>query len=580
METKNIYENLIMTSCFNRLKAIRNSWNEDAGDRYGLATIIDIGGEDYRSYSFIMKRCEDIILEMIPYLAMELLKAYGIKSHWYQIKRNDAHVFAVNDKENWPDYVKQSNHQAVFAFSCEDAEHKEILYIFKKYGIDERLPKSLIDTILSENDLKHYCYISIAERETYKEVINHNDNINDPSRGTGIFSLKYFFDSFFGDGEYAVFKEYADVLTRKVKDYYGFEIVRTLKPNTLHNYRSTVRDDLRNFDIRLVDKEGRISEEQKKIIEKQFFGEKNFELLTGSSDFAQSYMTAEWLFHSLAEAGNIDLTAIAMGYFKSIEQFLFNFIRLHTFEKDGANRKIYVGKYDRLDLTDALMKDDQKTKDINLGSLTGFFGFYNSNKGQYWNRNKDLLVREINNDTYEYIVDVLSGIVGLRNGFFHKHNLLEWEKVTEARNNARLVFYLILGAYTLSDKDKSELGKIENSTHDDYYKLCEYMNQRSYETGLNGLDIPIFYLCGQTDPYSFWLLHEDDFIEYDIYGDPIYSGIYFRQLQDKNRFQKATRENLPTEIWEGSLSISMNAPISITPSGPQKKIYENGKFYK
>lgn len=181
----------------------------------------------------------------------------------------------------------------------------------------------------------------------------------------------------------------------------------------------------------------------------------------------------------------------------------------------------------------------------------------------------------INNNTYEYIIDVLSGIVGLRNGFFHKHNLLDWEKVVEARNSARLVFYLLLGAYKLSENDKILLGKIEGNHRDSYYKLCEYMNKRSYETGL---EIPIFYLNGQTDPYGFWCLHEDDFIEYDIFGEPIYSGIYFRQISEKNRFQKATRENLPSEIWEGVLSISKNVPIEIKPSGPLKKIYADGVF--
>lgn len=577
MNTTEVYESIMLTSCFSRLKTIRNGWREDKADKYGLATIIDIGGEDYRTYDYIMERCESAVLEMIPYLIMELLKAYNIKSSWYQIKRNDAHIYSVNEKENWPDYVEQGNRQSVFAFSCDDEAHKGILYIFKEYGIGNHLPKSLINTIIKENGLKHYCYISIVERDAYKEILNHNDNENDPSRGTGIFSLQQFFASFFSTEEYGLFKKYADSLTIKVRDYYGFEIVRTLKPNTLHNYRRTVRDNLLSFDIAQIDLESRLSQNQRRIIEENFFGEKNYEILTGSSDFAQSYMTAEWLFTSLTKVGNIDLTAIAMGYFKAIEQLLFAFIKLHTNEKDGVTRRIYVGKAGLLDLTDALMEDDQKTKDMNLGSLTGFFGFYNVEKEQYRGRNKDLLAAGINDNTYEYIIDVLSGIVGLRNGFFHKHNLLDWEKVVEARNSARLVFYLLLGAYKLSENEKKKLGRIEGNNRDSYYKLCEYMNSRVYEAGL---EIPIFYMNGQTDIYGFWCVHEDNFIEYDIFGEPIYSGIYLRRISEKNKFQKATKENLPTEIWEGVLSISRSVPIEIKPSGPLKKIYTDGVFCK
>ena len=129
MDNTNIYENYIMVTCFSRLKAIRNSWNEEMGDKYGLATIIDIGGPDYRSYDFIMNRCKSVIQEMIPYLIMELIKSHGIKTHWYQIERNDAHIYSVSENEKWPDYVEQSNRQKVFAFSCEDDAHKGILYM-------------------------------------------------------------------------------------------------------------------------------------------------------------------------------------------------------------------------------------------------------------------------------------------------------------------------------------------------------------------------------------------------------------------------------------------------------------------
>lgn len=581
MDNTKIYEDIMLTTCFNKLKAIRDGWSEDKGSKYGLATIIDIGGADYRSYDFIMDKCESIILEMIPYVVMELLKAYDIKTQWYQFKRNDARIYYYDGQnEYWKDYFEQSNNQTVFAFSCEDNVHTGILFIFKEFGLGNQLPQSLIDIIISQNKLKHYYYISLVEKDAYKEILNHNDNINDPSRGTEIFSLKYFFNSFFGEEEYRTFKDYADKFTDKVKDYFGFQIVRTLKPNTLHNYRRIVRENLHCFDISAIDIDGRISESQRKIIEKQFFEEKNCELLIGSCDFAQSYMTAEWLFSSLADAGNIDLTAIVMGYFKSIEQLLFDFIKLHTTEKDGAVREIYVGRGKTERITNALLEDDKKSKDINLGSLTGFFGFYKKDINQYISKNNDLFVLGIAKDMREYIIEVFISIARLRNKFFHKHNLLDWEKVREVRNRAHLVFYLLLGAYGISDYDKQELGMLEINKHDDYYRLCEYLNKKVHEIEQNqNLNPPIFYLNGKTDPYDFYCVRKDDFIEYDIYGEPIYSGIYFSQKNENIRFQKEKTENFPREIWEGILNISKSIPIEIKPTGPQKKIYAEGKFF-
>ena len=589
MRNSAIYENIIMTGCFNRMKALRNGWSDERKN-YGLATIMDICGDDYRSYSFVMERCESIIAEMIPYLIMELLKDYGYRTRWYKVNREDAHVYSVKDDVDWKEYVGQHNKKRVFAFSCDDESHRGILYVFKDYGIGNQLPGTLLDTIISENELKYHCYISLVEDEAYSEVLNHNNNENDPSRGTGIFSLRRVFESFFEEDEYAGFKQYAETFTNRVRDYFGFEIVKTLKPNTLHNFRKTVRDELYTLDY-YQGEEGGLEEGQYRKIRENFIENKNCELLTGSSDFAQSYMTAEWLFSSLTEVGNIDLTAIAMGYFKSIEQLLFYFIKQHTREKDGVSRNVFVGKNkpysdDRgyADLTDGLMDDEDKTKDINLGALTGFFGFYNENTDRYYHRNKDLLISGINDNTYEYIIDTLTGIVGLRNGYFHKHNLSgpdAWKKVINARNNARKVFFLILGAYKISDNDKEELGFIHVDDHDDYYKLCEYMNRKAYEKGVmtsTGVDTPIYYLNGQTDPYGFWTLHQDDFIEYDDYGEPIFSGIYFGQLGNNQQFQKATRNNLPTEIWEGVLTISKSVPIEIKPSGPRHMIYKDGKF--
>ena len=583
MDTSSIYENIMMTGCFNRLKAIRNGWKTEDEKAYGLATIIDIGGTDYRSYDFIMKECNPIIIEMIPYLVMELMKAYEITAQFYEIKQNDAHVYSVKENENWPDYVEQSNRKDIFAFSCK-GDAKEGLYVFKEFGIGNRIPESLLKTIKTQNGLKLHCYVSMVEKDAYTEVLNHNDNENDPTRGTGIYSLKQFFDFFFGVNEYGVFKKYTEIFTERVRSYFGFEIVRTLKPNTLHNFRKVVRDGIESFDIAKLDTESRITEEQRELIKKHFFEERRFELLTGSSDFAQSYMTAEWLFESLENAGNIDLTSIAMGYFKAIEQLLFYFIKLHVKENDPITRNIFVGKgrpyadeKGNAELSESLMEDDEKSKDINLGALTGFFGFFSERSSQYYYRNKDLLENGITESTYEYIIDVLTGIVGLRNGYFHKHNLKTWDSVVEARNSARLVFYLLLGAYRISESDKQQLGLIPSENHDDYYRLCEYLNECSGSA--DGLEIPVFYMNGETERYGFWMGYRDDFIEYDIYGEPIYSGAYFRQLHEKNHITKATRDTLPNEIWEGVLKISRSVPIQIEPSGPLKKLYKDGEFF-
>ena len=579
MDTKQVYETVMMEYYLAKMKRLRNSWIGNRTEKkIGLATLIDVEGHEQRQYRGIMDQCNDYIYEMLGHVIKALLKAYNIPVQCYDLRCSTAYSYYGCEERYFLDYMDQHDEKNVLCFNRKD---QEVLFIFKKFGIRNDIPQKTIDDLLKTTKLKTFCYISYVEKEAFSEVINHNDDENDPSRGTNKYSLKQFFEGFFGIDEYLLFREYADEFTQKVRDYFGFELVRTIKPNTLHNFRGSVRYDLLNLNSQISQLLVNISEEQKKILDEHFFAQKNYELLLGKNDFAQSFMTAEWLYTSLSNAGNIDLTAIAMGYFKAIEQLLFSFIKLHTYEKDHVNRKIYTGKNDpnadqkgNATLTNTLINDEDRTKKLTLSSLTGFFGHYNDRTNSYVGRNQDILNNGINGMTYEFIIDTFDGVVGLRNGYFHKDNLSDWQKVESARNKALTVFYLLFGAYRISADDRRELGLILVDEHDDFYKLCDYINQKAYDSSM--LTKPIFYFEDINDPNDYVFPRADNYIEYDNYGEPIYSGIYFSRKGQREWSKKITREEVPTEIWEGVFTITRDLEYLV--SGPQKKIFDNGTF--
>ena len=578
MDNSSIYEKLLIDNCFNKIKSLRNSWTQSNSNTDKSTMIIDIGGNDYRFYDYIMEQCEVIIIEAILAVIVELIKAYDIETHFYQIIRDDAHIYLDSDNKVWPSYVNQNNKQKVLVFSCNDANHNGTLYIFKKYGINNTLPPSLVKRILVEKKLKSYRYISLVEDEAYMENLGHNNDPSDPSRGTRIYSLKQFFDSFFNESEYASFKKYTDKLSDLAKDYLGFEIVRTLRPNTIHNFRKAIRDNLYKTDFSEIDKTGIITNDQRKIIENNLFAEHNIELLTGNSLFAQSFMTAEWLFLSLSSAGNIDMTPIVMGYYKSIEQFLFSYISLHTKEKDNVKREIFAGKANGyVELTDSLITDKEKTKEITMSSLTGFFGYHKDTTKPYITKNTDLLSIGINTNTYYFVIDVLTKVPETRNELFHKHNLTEWSEVIDARKCALQVFSLVLGSYRIDMTDQTFLGMLNSTSHDDFNNLCEYVENRLY-TYDSVAKRPIFYFNEHADPINCWIAREDTSIEYNEYGEPKYSGLYFIRPGDKEHVIRITHQNTPSEIWEGVWDFSGKVPNLFGQSGPIKKLYENGKF--
>lgn len=577
MDTQRIYERIVMNDYFKKMKCLRNQWKDSTDRKFArIPSLVDIGGEDYAQYDPIIKTGHALVIDMINAVIQALLEEYNIPVTYYDLSKgvSDAYFFD-GEKEVQVEHSQVRQKKRILAFSRND-ENTDLLYIFKEFGIEKRVPKNILAALSQSAKLNMYCYISYVENEAFSEVLNHNDNEKDPTRGTGIYSLKQFFIDFFGQNEYNVFKSYTKKFEASVNEYFGFVLLRTLKPNAILNFKKQCWNELQKINASRISELNRLSDSQRTIIEKHFFNERNCDIVLGKSDFAQSYMTAEWLYLSLPNAGKIDLTAIAMGYFKSIEQLLFCFVSLHTFEKDGYPRKIYVNGIGLDDVTDALIKDEEKTKLITLGGLTGFFGQYYSDTGRHIPRNQDLLASGINSQTHDFIIETLNSITPLRNGYFHKDNLENSDVVNKARTTAQLIFYLILGAYTLSENDKEELKIIRRNKQNDFYKLCSYINNKYYDSKM--LEIPIIYKYKDSDPYEFVLPYYDDSIEYDEYGEAVFSGLYFKQFGKNGKVFKLTQETVPAELWEGTLVISESIPISIQPSGPQLQLFKNGAF--
>ena len=150
-DTKKIYENAMLEVCFNKLKSLRNSWTYEKNDKFGLATIIDICGDDYLSYDYIMKHTENIIFDMIPNICRSLMDEYGIHTKWYQFREKEARVYSIDEVNNWLEYVEHINCNYSYAFSYKNLDNENVLYIFKKFGLNNRFPKSLIKTMI-ENE--------------------------------------------------------------------------------------------------------------------------------------------------------------------------------------------------------------------------------------------------------------------------------------------------------------------------------------------------------------------------------------------------------------------------------------------
>lgn len=160
--------------------------------------------------------------------------------------------------------------------------------------------------------------------------------------------------------------------------------------------------------------------------------------MIGKKNFAISFITSEWFYTMYQLTENLDLTNIVAGYLKSIEQLLFAVIQLS--EDTGITIKS-KGR----DIVQ-FSKENDDIIDTTLGSLEQVI----AHNGR---------ILDVNRYAKEYIVEAIDDWRDKqRNGYFHKHNLHDTEKVDEIREKAFQLYFLILGSCTIRDEQFVHMG--------------------------------------------------------------------------------------------------------------------------
>ena len=520
--------------------------------------------EGYSSYQFLIDQVKEESVAIVRRIIRDNLKERDINVQLVQI---GTQVIQHNGKDKvipapFLSFIKSDNTGS-------------ILYIFKEFGMQNTLPKNYLNSATKGCKADNYKIVSLVEGRASMEYIgSQNLSEDDASEKTHLYSIRQFFEEVFDNDEYNKFIEVIHEITAKAKEVFGYRVVKTLTPSTLFSYKKAVEYKIKHYNYSGIVSAG-ISAEQMEEMEKQFFDKDYYKVMIGNKKFAVSFLTAEWLYDSLKKSGKIDFTAVAMGYLKSMEQFLYDFASLSTNEKDRRNRRIFAGRNGLIDLTDDNIVD--KKEDITLGCLTQFFQFPG---------NKDLLRIEIDDTTYQYIKNKLYEIKELRNGYFHKDNMEEWDIVEEARDNAYIMFYLFLGAYRINDT-AGIIGIPDTNSSNDYYRLCEYVNYH---------DTIVYYLdYGQADDKTGgYFAGTDTGISFNEFGDAEYSGVYFRKIPGiemkkcevtieqvmgggmrPEEAAKYNTEDLPNTIKIGTINMTLNG---MEFSGPDRELYVDGRF--
>ncbi len=445
-------------------------------------------------------------------------------------------------------------------FSVKDFKKKTI-YLFKEIEPDFLLINGKLDISSEEKDklgVSDCKMVYFTFDEAFKQNIFHNEDIHDASRGTNMYSFKWFFELYFGKHEYLKFEQEFKKYISNVTDCIGYVSLKTLSYSAQINIKRIVEKEFKSFNyasvlgIPLKDKE----QKAYNYLYNHFLESKTISFVYGDNDCAESIITAEWLFRSFKKVKAVDLSIIAVGYFKFVEQLLFSFMSLQTNKGLVFTRN---SKENPIELTDENIKSG-----ITIGTMAHFI-----------KNNRDLFSSNYD-DIKDYFVNQILDYSKLRNGYTHKHNIHDWDIIETIRQKSYAVAFSLLAAYEYTDIEKEKMGIIKIYNPSEFDKLCEYWNYHPEE-------LFIFQSAKRPDIVRWFISKKDENAEIKDNAYLKYNCLLYANYDDRGRICQISEEEFnkyPVNIYLGRIEFGfdINKGIVINPPKKVLTIFENGRY--
>lgn len=279
--------------------------------------------------------------------------------------------------------------------------------------------------------------IAEPDKNIYEALIEKE---NESYRKAGIaityVTIKEFWTSHFGPDEYTTLLQSINEFTEKAQALIGFNTVITPTEEALDKFRKSTGDMLQAFNYTSVLPTniavGNISDAIAYYIKNN-----RWKIMLTKKNFATSFISSEWYYKMYQLTNNLDLTAIVAGYIKSVEQLLFAIF---------ASRQIPVK-----DIHKNMVQfsgESVQTMSITLGSLESALSH------KQW-----MIASNIDHDAYACISTLVKEWNDkYRKKLFHRENLTSLAVVDEVRNQAILLYAVLLGSIYLQRSHLSDLG--------------------------------------------------------------------------------------------------------------------------
>lgn len=412
------------------LDLVRNSRDKQLQVSNDISSIVSplfsLGDDRFASYHSMVDTNEYRAAKAIERIAVELVKER--KLQYFALYPIAKEYQALNDTEKnktrpFQLIIKEEDKVVgvVFCMITDKAEHIS-RYEHGLYKVDALQIVTMVAPsdenynlyFRPSNDFRHKCGLAVEE-----------------------ITIQQFWEKHFGAEEYIRLVNYVNDFNEKATEIIGFQTIVTPTDKAIANFKSKIGVELvnRSYIEQIPDN---IYSKQIEILNHNYIERRLWRAMIGSSNFALSFITSEWYYSIYQLTENLDLTPVVAGYLKSIEQLLFAIIDLAK----GSGITIKSKDNSIIEFTE----DTENTADTTLWALEQVI----AHNGKILDVNK--YVRE------HLVATVDDWREKHRNGYFHKHNLQSIEKVTEIRERAFQLYFLILGSCTVKDSQLDILG--------------------------------------------------------------------------------------------------------------------------
>lgn len=229
----------------------------------------------------------------------------------------------------------------------------------------------------------------------------------------------------------ALFSTFKDIENR-ASTFEWYELARTCNKTTIEDFMNETLHILKTYDYQLILSQlgSSIDNKSLHIILSNYISGERYKYLVGDNEFSKSFYTSEWLYKSNSKDNMLDKTYLVTGYIKSVEQLLSYIVK-----SQSSKYKIAVLDHGGLKEVPA---NSNESLHATLGNMVYFLKSF-ENRSIFFDGVSSKAIKTISSIIQEWIKNE-------RNGYFHKHNINNLDKVDNIRNSTLLIYFLLLGS--------------------------------------------------------------------------------------------------------------------------------------